>query len=510
MCYQLTFPPDIADGHEIHLVCMGKDGQQLEEDFDDIKIHHYFLITIKTGRGIHVSSSVKLIEEGESEKVEFKPSLSQRDKIMKSVSAFSNTKGGTIFIGVSDKGEVLGIEIGKKTLESLANKIKQNTDPEIYPSIFVENVEGKNIIVIEVKESKSKPVFAFDKVYKRIGKSNQRVSSDEIRKLALEGKKIYWDEEICEDANLEDIEEEKVRWFLKEARHKRGLDIDENTPVEEALMRLKMLKSGKPTNGALLLFGKETQQFFLQSEVKCIRFKGVGVTGEMIDLRTVDGDVFDQLIESEKFIFNNIALSAWIEDGKIQRQERWEYPPKAIREALANAICHRDYETTSKVQVRIFDDRIEFWNPGRLPEGWTVEKLKQVHESIPRNPAIAKQFFWIKYIEEVGTGTNKIIEWCIDWGLPEPDFEFTGTSLVVTLWKSKLKEEYLDTLGLNERQRKAINYMKNYKKITSKEYAKLFSITDRTARNDLKSLLDKKILIQRGSSKKLTYYELSV
>jgi ATP-dependent DNA helicase RecG len=258
------------------------------------------------------------------------------------------------------------------------------------------------------------------------------------------------------------------------------------------------------------LFGKDPQRRFIQSEVKCIRFKGVGVTGEMIDLRTVDGDVFDQLIEAEKFIFNNIALSAWIEEGKIQRQERWEYPPKAIREALANAICHRDYETTSKVQVRIFDDRMEFWNPGRLPEGWTVETLKQVHGSIPRNPSIAKQFFWVKYIEEVGTGTNKILEWCVDWGLPEPEFEFTGTSLVVTLRKSKLNEEYLDTLGLNERQRKAINYMKKHKKITSNEYAELFSITDRTARNDLKSLLDKKILIQRGTSKKLTYYELSV
>jgi len=99
---------------------------------------------------------------------------------------------------------------------------------------------------------------------------------------------------------------------------------------------------------------------------------------------------------------------------------------------------------------------------------------------------------------------------CVEWGLPEPEFEVTETSLVVTLWKSKLNEEYLDTLGLNERQRKAINYMKKHKKIASKEYAELFSITDRTARNDLKSLLDKKILIQRGTSKKLTYYELSV
>jgi ATP-dependent DNA helicase RecG len=203
-------------------------------------------------------------------------------------------------------------------------------------------------------------------------------------------------------------------------------------------------------------------------------------------------------------------MAAWIEQGKIERQERWEYPPKAIREALANAICHRDYKTTSKVQVRIFDDRIEFWNPGKLPDGWTVETLKQKHESIPPNPSITKQFFWIKYIEEVGTGTNKIIEWCRDWGLPEPDFQFTGTSLIVTFWKSKLTDSYLDSMGLNERQRKAIAYMKEHKRITSKKYAELFLITYRMARNDLKSLVDKGVLIQKGTSKKLTYYELSV
>ena len=118
---------------------------------------------------------------------------------------FQIQRGGTLIIGVSDKGEVLGADIGERTIENLANKIKQNTDPAIYPSISVENVEGKNIIVIEVRESKSKPVFAFDKVYKRVGKSNQRVSSGEIRKMALEGKKIYWDERICEDKGLLEV-----------------------------------------------------------------------------------------------------------------------------------------------------------------------------------------------------------------------------------------------------------------------------------------------------------------
>ena len=453
----------------------------------------------------------KLTGRGESQSLEFKKSLRLKDEIGETVSAFSNSDGGVVLVGVSDGGEPIGVDIGKNTIEELANYIKRNTDPQIFPSVKILDVGGKNVVMIEVRESAEKPVFFKNRAYKRVGKTNQRISSSEMRKLAKEsGERVYWDGRVCEDAILEDIEEEKVRWFLKEARHKRGLDINENSPVEDVLLRLRLLKDGKPTNGAVLLFAKDPQRRFMQSEVKCIRFKGVGVTGEMIDLKTVGGDVFDQLVETEKFIFNNIALSAWIEEGKLQRQERWEYPPKAIREALANAISHRDYETTSKVQVRIFDDRMEFWNPGMLPDGWTVEMLKRVHESIPRNPSVAKQFFWIKYIEEVGTGTNKIIEWCIDWGLPEPEFEFTGTSLVVTLWKSKLNEGYLDTLGLNERQRKAISYMKEHKKITSKEYAELFSITDRTARNDLKSLLDKKILIQRGTSKKLTYYELSV
>jgi len=452
-----------------------------------------------------------IIEAGESEITEFKTSLAEWRDVIETISAFSNRNGGRVFIGVADDCGIIGVDIGKKTIEKLANQIKQNTDPVIHPSIRVEEIgekEGGQVIVVDIIESEQKPVLAFGRAFIRVGKSNQKLGYDEIRNLAIKTSKIYWDERVCEDAGLEDINEEKVRWFLKEARHDRGLDINENGPAKEALLRLKLLKAGKPTNGAVLLFGKETQRFFIQSEVKCIRFKGVGVTGEMIDLRTVDGDVFDQLIEAEKFIFNNIALSAWIEEGKIQRQERWEYPPKAIREVLANAISHRDYETTSKVQVRIFDDRMEFWNPGGLPEGWTVETLRQVHESIPRNPAIAKQFFWVKYIEEVGTGTNKIIEWCIDWGLPEPEFEFTGTSLVVTFRKSEFTEEFLDSLDLNEGQKKAVEFIKTEKKITRSEYEKMSGVSERTANRELSDLVKLGIFNKVGRGPTI-YYELT-
>ena len=448
----------------------------------------------------------ELIGKGETHNLEFKESLKLKDEIGETISAFSNSDGGTILVGVSDDGGVLGVDIGKNSVEELANYIKRNTDPQVFPRIEVVGVEDKKVVVIEVAESAEKPVFFKNKAYKRVGKTNQRISSSELRKLAKEsGEKIYWDERVCEDASLEDVDGEKVRWFLKEAKKQRGLDISEDLPLEEVLMRLKLTRNKKLTNAAILLFGKKSQIFFTRPEVKCIRFKGTDVAGKMLDFKVIQTNLFDQLTESEKFIYNNISMAAWIEDWKLQRQEKWEYPPKAIREALANALCHREYETTSSVQVRIFDDRIEFWNPGKLPEGWTVETLKRVHESIPRNPAIAKQFFWVKYIEEVGTGTNKIIEWCTDWGLPEPEFEFTGTSLVVTFRKSKLTDEYLEQLDLNERQQIAITYLKEHGKIERKTYCNICSVGKTVAHEELADMVNKELIEMVGKGRGVYY-----
>ena len=455
---------------------------------------------------------LQLIAQGEGQRLEFKESVAELDRVIQTLSAFANTNpdGGCVIIGIGDKGKVKEVMIGKETIKQIADKISAHTDPILYPKIeVVKESANKGIIIVTLEGSSNRPHLAFGRAYKRVGSTTTQMTRDEYERLLLarHASKLQFDSQVCEGATLEDIDEEKVRWFLRKAKHERGLDIGEETPVDEALLRLKLLRDGRPTNAAVLLFTRDPQRFFIQSEVKGIRFKGVDVTGEMIDLRVIEGDVFNQLTETEKFIFNNIAMRAWIEEGKIERQEKWEYPPKAIRESLANAICHRDYKTTSKVQVRIFDDRIEFWNPGRLPEGWTVETLKQKHESMPPNPSITKQFFWVKYIEEVGTGTNKIIKWANDWGLPEPDFEFTGTSLIVTFRKSKLTEEYLSTLGLNEKQGKAVEHLKLHGKITTREYQGLTGISKTPAIKELNDLLSKGIITRIGKGR-ITYYIL--
>ncbi|MBA7660825.1 hypothetical protein ES703_68831 [subsurface metagenome] len=445
----------------------------------------------------------------ESENLEFKKSVGEWKEIVETVSAFSNTKGGKIVVGASNAGIILSTRIGKDTIEDLANKVVTNTDPKVYPKIAVEKIEKKNVIVIEVNESTDKLVLAFGRPFKRVGKSTIRMSKDEYETSILEKhkEKLRFDNQICEDAKLNDINNDSVITFLKKAKTERGLDISSDTPVKEVLVRLKLIRNGALTNSAILLFGRNPQGFFIQAEVKCVRFKGTGVTGTMIDMKDIGSNLIDQVIEVEKFIFSHISLTSWIENGKIERQEKWEYPPKAIREALVNAIAHRDYRSTSKVQVRIFDDRIEFWNPGRLPAGWTVETLKQKHESKPWNPLIARVFFWIKYIEEVGTGTNKIIQWCKKWNLPEPDFEYTGTSLVVAFRKSKLTEEYLKSLDLNERQRKAIEYLKVKGKITNREYVKIFggNISGDTALNDLTDMVKKGLVTTTGKGRNISY-----
>ncbi len=451
----------------------------------------------------------ELLLRGESEIIEFKKSLSEWKEIVETVSAFSNTKGGIIVVGVDDKRKGYRISVGKNTIEDLTNKILTNIDPKIYPEITIESIEDIKLILIKVEKFPYDVVLAFGRPFKRVGRSTVKMGKDEHKKRILEihRKKIYFDGQIMEGANIEDIDEDKLKSFIKKAKERRNLAIEETDDTPDILRKLKLLKGDALCNGGILLFGKNSQEYFPQASIKCIRFKGIDVTGEMIDFKEIETDLLSEVEEVEKFIFCNISLRAWIEEGKMERQEKWEYPPKALREAIVNAIVHRDYRIHSKVQIRIFDDRIEFWNPGRLPEGWSIETLKEEHTSEPFNPLIARIFFWIGFVEEVGTGTNKIIKWCKEWGLPEPEFEIRSNNITVIFRKSKLIPEYLDSLGLSDREKEIILILKEKKKLTSSDLQKKYEISRDTANRWLGRLL-KLNLIKRKGKGKAVYYVL--
>ncbi|PKP60380.1 MAG: hypothetical protein CVT88_03290 [Candidatus Altiarchaeales archaeon HGW-Altiarchaeales-1] len=447
---------------------------------------------------------LEIIEKGESEEREFKKSTAQLEKGMRALCAFLNHKGGAVYFGIDNK-TLFGQQVSDPTLRSISQKVRQKIKPEITPEITVHGDGREKIIKVAVKEGLNKLHYLDGVAYKRVGTENPLIPPEEIERIIMEKRKNIWDSEICEEANLKDIDGEKVKWFLRTAKIKRGLKIPENTPLKEVLTKLKLLKNNKLTNSAVLLFSKESE--FLQSEVKCIRFSGNESVKPYIDFQTLEGNVFDLIDEAENFVLRNIKMAIWLVPGQVQREEKYEYPPDAIREAIANAVVHRDYESPSKVQVRIFNNRVEVWSPGLLPKEISIEDLKKEHRSVPRNPLLFKQLFWVKYVEDVGGGTVDMINWCKEWGLPEPEFKIITGALVV-IFRLPPNIEDLEKLGLNERQKKAVDYVTKHTHITNKDYQLLNNTTRYTATRDFTILVDKGIFRTTGDGRRNLKYIL--
>ncbi|MDP2363011.1 MAG: putative DNA binding domain-containing protein, partial [Ignavibacteria bacterium] len=335
----------------------------------------------------------------ESETLELKTSLSEKEEILETISALSNKKGGKILVGIDPSGKVIGVTIGKNTIENLAGDIKQHTDPKVFPNITIQRIDAKDVIEISIPEYPIKPVFIKDKVFIRVGKSNQKASAEKIRLFINDQRIRNWDGEIS-TAKLTDLSVNKIKSFVKRYEDERDVTLDGSKSTESILSKLKLLKGKKPTNASLLLFAKEPQFHFLNSKIRCARFKGTEAI-DFLDMQDIEGTIIDQVPEILSFIRKHLNISASIK-GKPEREDIWEIPREALREAVINAICHRDYESPANVQLRIFDDRLEIWNPGLLPADIAIDDLKKEHSSIPRNHLIADCFYKIKYIEQWG------------------------------------------------------------------------------------------------------------
>lgn len=452
------------------------------------------------------ASHQRLSIPGEGERVELKRSLGEWKEIVETCAAFATARGGCVYVGVSDDGHVVGVQLGKSSLEDLANKIAQNTSPRIVPTIATHVLGGKTVITVEVPEHPTKPVYAFDRPLRRSGRTNQTLSPTEGAELYLATRGITWDETIAPEATFQDIDAEKVRSFLYRARTERRLSAGQEMPVEQVLRQLNLVRDGKVAIAALLLFGKDPERLLPQSALRCARFKGDD-TVHFLDMKVIEGTVIEQVEEAMAFVRRNTSMAVMIEE-KLERTERWEYPPEAVREAIINAVCHRDYAESGNVQVRIFDHGLEVWNPGALPAGLTVEDLRRNHESKPRNKLVARAFFLIRYIEQFGTGTGRMIEECRRAGIPEPQFESRASSFLVRFQMPISLEERLAGLKLTERQLKGLRYVERHGQITRKEYEAATGVPAATAKRDLSALMASGILEARGSGRAVRY-ELS-
>ena len=445
----------------------------------------------------------QIIKNGESQTIEFKQSFDR--EVIETTVAFSNSKGGTILIGVTNDRMVHGITLGDETLREWSNRISQATEPTVIPELEAISINKKLIVIIKIKEYPFKPVSFRGRSFKRIANSNRQMSPQEIAQMHLQSTGNSWDALPASVTDLDYLDLVKINnYTIASTSSGRRNFVDTNDPLK-VLEKLELIKENKPTWAALLLFGKNPQSPLTQATVHCGRFKG---KTKIIDDRLISGTIVHQIDEVMDFIRKNINVE-FVITGKPQRDEIWDYPLEAIREAVINAICHRDYSDSSDIQIKIYDDSIHIWNPGGLPFDLTIDDLLDPsHSSKPRNKLIAQIFYDLTLIERYGSGIQRMISECIKAGLPEPliDEKFGGFS--ITFSTNIFTETYLNEFGLNERQLKAVQYVKENGKITNNEYQKLNNISKRTATRDFEVLIKKDIITQFGITGKGTEYTL--
>jgi ATP-dependent DNA helicase RecG len=306
-----------------------------------------------------------------------------------------------------------------------------------------------------------------------------------------------WDDVVEPRASFDDIDEKTVGTFLKASENAGRLPENEDLALPDLFEKLRLTENGQLKRAALVLFGKDPGKFYPNTFVKIGRFgkparPSGGNDADIKFQETEEGNII-QLLQAVLNQLNHKFLIKPIEFEGMHRIEKGEYPIAAIREMLLNALVHRNL-MGAPIQIRVYDDKINIWNEGTLPAGLTLDALKRSHSSRPRNPIIADLCFKGGYIDAWGRGTIRIIDTCKQAELPEPEMKELDGGFIITLFKDNLTPEQLAKLGLNDRQVKAVLFVKEKGRITNKEYQEINSTSERTASRDLNGLVEKDIL----------------
>lgn len=254
-------------------------------------------------------------------------------------------------------------------------------------------------------------------------------------------RKVPFDAAAHSIATYEDIDPERVRTFINRAKEKRNFPLTFADGMEKIFSGIHVLTDdGRLTNSALLLFAKDPQRFFRTSEVRCAQFYGTKVEKPIRNYQVFAGSLFEMIDKAVGFVMSRIDARVGTRDHSADAPVDYELPESAVAEAIANAVAHRDYTSNASVQVMLFRDRVEIWNPGRLPDGFTVQKLREVHSSEPTNPVIAHPLFLAGYIEHLGTGTTDLIAACEQYGLQTPEFHQAEDFRTIIFRKAKVSD----------------------------------------------------------------------
>ncbi|MCY3782226.1 MAG: putative DNA binding domain-containing protein [Chloroflexi bacterium] len=376
-----------------------------------------------------------LVAAGESETLELKTTTGTRRDATRTACAFLNQGGGQVLFGVTSDGDVVGQQVSERTIEELSAELRR-IDPPAFPKVERVPVDGgREVILVSTARGASRPYSYRGTAYRRIGNTTLGMSADEYNRMLFERmhSEQRWENQPAAGWSVDDLDAAEIRRTVAEAVRRGRLEEPVSGEPTDLLRGLGLLRDGVLLRAAAVLFGStERLEFEMpQCLLRIARFRGLDRM-EFLDNRQFNGNAFMLLANAERFLRDTLPIAGRFEQDRFERIDEPLYPPLATREALANALCHRDYSIGGgSVGIAVYDDRLEVTSSGSLHFGLTPEKLFGPHESRPWNPLIARTFYRRGIIEEWGSGTLKMAELASSAGLPGPEIEDDGGAVTV-------------------------------------------------------------------------------
>ena len=461
------------------------------------------------------------LDGGPADRVAFLGAKTPTRTIAETMAAMANANGGLVLLGVSPRG-VPQKEVDAGTLAEAVVEAGLLTDPPlVLPSPQV--VESNRGVVVVVQVPPGLPhIYSLQGLYlSRTAAQNRPLTTPELRRLLLERGDAGFEAQPVAGATLADLDEQRIARYLDQVSFAPDEDLEQALLARGCAVYVDVANPGAddsratgqlaPTVAGMLLFGRNPLRFIRSGEIICVRYAGTDMGDEFVR-QDIGGSLAEQIRQAEAFVVGNMRRGMKI--SGFAREEISEYPLPVVREAIVNAIAHRDYSIRGEgIRLLMFSDRMEVYSPGRLPGHVTLENMKD--ERYSRNEAIVSILSDMGFIERLGYGIDRMIAAMQESGLPEPVFEETTAGFKVTL-RSAGAELVSDQpalqpwghLFLNERQELALVHVQAHGRITNSDYQALApDVSAETIRRDLADLVEKNLLLRIGE-KRATYYIL--
>lgn len=405
---------------------------------------------------MNIKQLKSLIARGESATLEFKTSTAQLKAACETLCGYLNAKGGMVLIGVRNNGEIIGQDVTDNTQQEIANELRK-FEPAAQITVDYVKVGDKQVITMQVAAGKHAPYVYDGRPFERTQNSKGRMTQHRYEQLLVERGQLNhaWDEQPARGYDIDSLDYEEIRNTIRDGVNENRIAVEVlNYNIKQMLRYLELLDDGKITNAAVVLYAKKVEPHYSQCLLRMTRYRGLDKLANFMDSKHVYGNAFHILSEANYFTMRHLPVASFFESDKFERIDKPALPVIAVREALINAISHRDYaDHSASMSFAIFDDRLEIWSNGTLSSKLKISDLKKQHESFPRNKRIAKIFYSRGWVEKAGIGTLRMIEDCKKLGVPTPKFEEYSSGFAVVF---RFKEA-MGTMPLLKTTKKALS-----------------------------------------------------